>query len=163
MKIARDHIVTLSYIVETDDGREIERMGFDDQIFRYVHGYDVMLHALEEKLEGLEPGTEIRVDLKAAQAYGELDRDLISAVPRSELPEFPDFVKIEPGAVLPAVDQDGKGYFMTVRKVDDKMVVVDANHPLAGRDLTFKIKIKEVRKGKTEELKAILGSKYRAN
>jgi peptidylprolyl isomerase len=88
-------------------------------------------------------GDEKTVTIPAAQAYGDAREDLVGQVPRSQ---FPPQLNPEPGMELQMTLPTGQPIPVIVREVTDDHVLLDANHPLAGKDLTFKLQLVDVQK-----------------
>jgi len=100
----------------------------------YVQGGGQILPALEAGLAGLAVGDTKTVDLSAADAYGDVDEAAIREVPVDEIPESAR----EVGAVLQAQGFPGP---IIVKEIREDVIVLDFNHPLAGKDLTFDVEI----------------------
>jgi len=89
------------------------------------------------------------VSVEPEQGYGIRMQDAIQEIPRTAL-QGVDEVKV--GMQLQSQDQDGNAFIVTVTKLDDKKITVDANHPLAGETLHFSVSIVDIRKAEAEEL-----------
>ena len=96
---------------------------------------------IEDALIGMSPGDKKTLTILAVDAFGEYDAEMISTVPRSQFPE-----ELNPmiGDDLELVSDDGEGMVVTVIELDDVEVTLDANHPLAGEDLTFEVELVEI-------------------
>jgi len=109
----------------------------------YLHGgYDQMFEALERALEGKSAGESLLLQLEPEDAFGEYDADLLRVEP---LERYGEGV-----AVGMEVEEEAKLY--TVTDVADGKVVLDANHPLAGMALRFRVEIISIRKAQPEEI-----------
>lgn len=150
MKITNDAMVSLQYIVKDTEGNELERSqpGNDMQ---YIHGTGAIIRGLEMELEGHEEGEEFDAKVSAEDAYGEYDPELLSTYPKDSLPPN---LNVEVGMVLQATDGYGQPRLVTVTEVKDNEVTIDANHPLAGKDLTFTVTVNSVREATVQELAA---------
>ncbi len=109
----------------------------------------MLVPGLEAALVGLEIGDEREVVVSAEDGYGEHDEDLVLEVERSE---FPDPSKVSAGDEFIAESPDGDDVPMRVIEVKGESVVVDANHPLAGVSLHYKVKVLVVRSATEEEI-----------
>lgn len=107
----------------------------------FVIGQGNLLTRFEETVVGLEPGQSARVRIVADEAYGQRSEELVAVVERSELP---DGLDPEPGDQMEMVTRDGSGMPVMVTEVTDTTITLDANHPLAGMDLTFAIRLVEI-------------------
>jgi len=104
-------------------------------------GAGQVIVGLEQQLVGMEPGTKSTVTIPADQAYGQRRQEAIQQLDRAKLPAGVD---VQVGTQLQARTKDGGMIPITVVDLDEARVTVDANHPLAGRDLIFDIEVVEV-------------------
>lgn len=109
---------------------------------RYTQGKDDILPALSKSLEGLHVGDEKTVVLGPEEAYGKVNPQAIKQIPLSA---FPAGVKLEPGTFLPVKGPNGKTFPVRVLQVTPETVVVDFNHPLAGKTVSFHIKVVSIK------------------
>lgn len=138
MQIQKDTVVTLLYKVFDAKGKLIEESK-DPMV--YLHGgYDNTLPKIEEALDGKEPGYEVVLQLQPEDAFGMRDETLTQTIPKSE---FPPGVKV--GGKLSGRTEDGTEHVFTVMKVKGDKVLLDGNHPLAGMEVRFNLKVMEVR------------------
>ncbi len=147
MKIAKDAAVSFNYTL-TDDTGEVLDSSQGREPLTYLHGHDQIIPGLERQLEGLETGAKVELDVPAAEAYGEHRSDLLYEVERSR---FDDEVDLEVGNQVMAQGAS-EPVVLTINAVSDDTVVLDANHPLAGKDLNFAVEVTEVREATEEEL-----------
>ena len=142
--------VTIDYELRDDEGDLLDASeGEGGEPIRYVHGYGMLVPGLEAALVGLRVGDERRVRVPAEEGYGEYDEDLVMEVERSELP---DPGQITVGDELVAESPDGDEIAMSVLEVRDKVVVVDANHPLAGMALSYRVTVRDIRPATSDEI-----------
>ena len=113
----------------------------DREPLRYVHGQQDILPGLERALEGLRAGAETKVILTPDEAYGYVDPDAQTEIPRQMVPASAAVV----GTRLTARNQEGAARQVVVKEIKDKTIVLDMNHPLAGKTLVFEVKIVEVK------------------
>ncbi len=109
--------------------------------FAFTIGEEEVIPGLEQAMIGMQPGETKTVRLVADEAYGAYDEDLVMEVPRSE---FPDTIHPEVGQTLELTSEEGEEFLVTVSEVNDQIVLLDANHPLAGKDLTYDIELVEI-------------------
>ena len=159
MKIRTGCIVELEYELRNGEGEVVEASK-DGNLLTYLHGNDEIPPGLEEQLDGVEEGALIEVTLAAGEAYGEYNPDGIVSVPRTE---FPEDAEIVPGDWISVVlsEDDGSGeekpgeeMEMRVVEISPEAIVLDANHPLAGQQVTFDLKVISVRQASEEEVEA---------
>ena len=147
MKISGQCVVSIHYKL-TSQGVELDSSK-DRGPLTYLHGAGGIIPGLERALEGCETGDDISVDIEPADAYGEVNDQLIQQVPMSA---FEGVEKVEPGMQFQATGQNGAVQNITVVKVEDEGVTIDANHPLAGQHLHFDVTVEEVREPTSDEL-----------
>lgn len=130
--------VSLEYSVYLVDGTKIDsNVGEDPLIF--VVGEHQVFPALEEAVKPLSVGDSKEVVLKAEEAYGPVFPDAFREVELDKIP--PDF-RYE-GAVLGVQDPQGGVFPIRVHSLEEEKAVLDFNHPLAGKDLRFTLKVTE--------------------
>ena len=145
MKIAKDTVVSLQYKVAEADGRLIEA---SKEPMVYLHGgYENTLPKIEAALEGREAGYECALNLQPEDAFGLRDEALVRVIPKSE---FPPGVKV--GGQLEGATDDGTPHVFHVMKIKGDQVLLDGNHPLAGKALQFHLKVTGVRAASAEEI-----------
>jgi FKBP-type peptidyl-prolyl cis-trans isomerase SlyD len=145
--IKKDSVVSFNYTLKDDAGDVIDSSPPGEPL-AYLHGHGNIVPGLERELEGKSANDKLNVKVAPADAYGEYSRDLVQKVPRRTLKGIP---KITVGMRLHAQTQEGPRA-VTVTALTGDMVTLDANHPLAGKDLNFDIEIVEVRDATAEEL-----------
>lgn len=141
------NIVTLHYTLRDPAGRVLD-MSQGDAPISYLEGAGQIIEGLEEPLHGLAAGTKQQVQVPAAKAYGLHDPNQVHRVNRTLLPvegeaRVGDRFRTEADHFAPVV---------TVVGVEGDDVLLDANHPLAGVDLTFNVEIVAVRPATPEEI-----------
>jgi FKBP-type peptidyl-prolyl cis-trans isomerase SlyD len=145
MEVTHGAVVAMNYTLTDDDGELIDS---SQEPLVYLHGYGNIIPGLEKGLEGTEPGQRHTVVVEPAEAYGETDPGAIITVPSETVPEG---VELTPGMVVVGDTPSGP-IQLTVREVNEDNIVVDGNHPLAGKRLHFEVEIVEVRPASDEEL-----------
>lgn len=114
----------------------------------FLFGGGQVIPGLETGVKGMKVGEKKQVAIKAADAYGEYNQAAIQEVPRES---FPKDMKLETGMEL--VAQTGMGPIpVRIGEIKEKTVMVDFNHPLAGKDLTFDVEVVSIRDATKEEL-----------
>lgn len=131
--------VQITYTL-TDDAGEVLDSNEGQAPLRYVHGRQEIVPGLERALDGLRAGDERRVTVPAADAYGPVDPGAVAEVPRQTVPAD----ALVPGTELVARRQDGATRAVRVKEVRESTVVLDLNHPLAGKTLHFDVRIVDV-------------------
>jgi FKBP-type peptidyl-prolyl cis-trans isomerase 2 len=129
-------MVQLEYTLSDDKGAVIDT-NKGQQPLTYTQGSRQLIAGLENQLVGLRAGQEKKVVLKPDEAFGPIDPSAQTEVPKDALPTESLVV----GAQLMARNAAGEERPIVVKEVKDKTVVVDLNHPLAGKTLVFDIKV----------------------
>ncbi|AMO67125.1 FKBP-type peptidylprolyl isomerase [gamma proteobacterium BDW918] len=148
MIIANDCVVAFHYTLTDEAGAEIDTSKGQEPL-AYLHGHGGIIPGLERELTGKTTGDAMKVTVQPEDGYGELNPELIQAVPREA---FQGVDQIEVGMQFQASGAQGQVQTVVVKAVDDESVTVDANHPLAGQVLQFDVSIEEVRVASEEEL-----------
>jgi FKBP-type peptidyl-prolyl cis-trans isomerase SlyD len=148
MKIAKGCVVDLDYSLHLGDGEVVDRSELGEPL-SYLHGEGEIVPGLESALEGLGVGDQRKVVVDPANGYGVHDPDGVQKVPREA---FPPGFEPQPGMELTAQSPAGDEVPFVVQKVEDDGVIIDLNHPLAGKTLHFDITIREVREATPEEM-----------
>jgi FKBP-type peptidyl-prolyl cis-trans isomerase SlyD len=152
-RIGSDSHVTFHYLLTDSAGGEIDN-STQHQPMQYIHGHNAIFPAVEEALTGLKQGQVIKLTLAPDEAWGPHDAKYVTKVPRDRF----DF-ELEVGSVVQGQSpKHGNSQPFLVTAVDEQTVTLDGNHPLAGKTITFSIKIEAVRKATPEELAAIAGA-----
>ena len=117
---------------------------FDDsegrEPLQFTVGSGEIIPGLDQAMEGMEVGDSKNVEVPADQAYGPVDPNARQTIPREQVPEN---IPLDIGTRLQLQDPEGRTMPVTVAEVSEEAVVLDANHPLAGQDLTFKVDLVE--------------------
>ena len=142
MVIKKGDIIKVEY-----EGRLEDRTIFDStelqggKPMKFEVGIGLLIRGFDNAVVGKEVGDEFTITLKASEAYGEVDPQLIQVISKDQLPKDID---PEPGMMLNAFDANGAQSMIWIKEVDDEFVTLDMNHPMAGKTLIFKIKILEI-------------------
>lgn len=145
MKIDKNAAVTLQYKVSDTQGKVLES---SDTPTVYLHGgYGNTLAKIEDALQGQEKGFATTLLLEPVDAFGLHDDNLLRSIPKSQ---FPPGVKV--GGQLEGHSDDGTHIAFTVMKIKGDTVLLDGNHPFAGKTLRFAIKVIDVRAASEEEI-----------
>lgn len=147
MQIADNMVVTIDYTLKDDNGTVLDSS--TEGNFAYLHGANNIIPGLENALTGKSAGDEVEVSVSPAEGYGERNDSMIQAVPREM---FDSEQEIEVGMQFHAQSPEGEMIVVTVTDVDGDNITVDGNHPLAGVNLNFGVKVVDVREASQEEM-----------
>ena len=128
--------VRVHYTGKLEDGSVFDSSNGRDPL-EFTVGSGQVIPGFESAVSGMSPGEERSVTIPAADAYGDRKDDLVIVVERSQLPEDIDPA---PGQQL-QLSQEGRAFVVTVADVTPEKITLDANHPLAGEDLTFDLQL----------------------
>ncbi len=138
--VANGKTVTFDYTL-TVDGAVVESSQGKKPL-QYVHGQGKIIPGLEKQLAGLKVGGEKKIVVKPEEAYGQIDPKAVKEVEKSQIPAD---IKLTVGTLLEMRDPNGNAFPAKVQEIKDKIVVMDFNHPLAGKELTFQVKIVDIK------------------
>jgi peptidylprolyl isomerase len=132
--------VKVHYTVRLDDGTIIDSTK-DQGPFTFTIGMGAAIAGFEKAVMGMSPGESKTVKVSVDDAYGPYYKELVKEVERDK---FPAEFKFEVGQRLELPSGDGQVTLVTVLQVSDQVVILDTNHPLAGKELTIDIQLLEV-------------------
>lgn len=147
MEISKNSVVQFHYTLTDEAGEKLESSYEGDPV-AYLHGHNNMIVGVEKALEAKKEADEFSTTVAPADAYGEIQADAQQRVPTKHLQGAE---KWAPGMMATVNTEQGQRQ-VTVVKVGRFMVTVDLNHPLAGKTLTFDIKVESVREATEEEI-----------
>ena len=145
--VEKNMAVEIHYTLTNDAGETVDSSQGEAPL-PYIHGMENLVPGLEKELEGKKVGDKIKTSIAPADGYGDRNPELTQAVPRDVFQFDGD---IEVGMRFEAEAEHGIE-LVTVIAVDDEVVTIDANHPLAGETLNFDVEIMSIREATSEEL-----------
>ncbi len=151
MTITANTVVALSYELKLDnaEGEFVERTEAGNPLV-FLYGAGQMLPDFEKNLEGLTTGDKFAFGITADKAYGEIDTDAVVTLPKSIFAEVPEMMKV--GQIIPMKNDQGHMLQGMVKEVKETEMVMDFNHPMAGKNLYFTGEIQELRAASAEEI-----------
>ena len=132
-------LVSIEYTL-TDESGAVLDSNVGKEPLTFIHGAGQIVKGLERELAGLKVGDQKKVQVKPEDGYGLTDQKALQEIPREMIPAEAQ----KPGTMLMSKAQDGRAIPIRVHEVKEKTVVVDFNHPLAGKTLNFDVKIKDI-------------------
>jgi len=133
MNVEFDYTLTVDgAVVESTEGK---------QPMRYAHGKQQIVPGLERQLVGLRVGETKEIAVSPEEGYGQFDPAALIEVDKAQLPAD---VSPAAGMVLRGANSEGQLFRATIKEVKDAIVILDLNHPLAGKTLAFKVTITSV-------------------
>lgn len=152
MALEKNNVVTLKYVLHTNDenGEKVfvEETSAENPM-TFLYGVGMMIPKFEAEIENLAVGDKASFEIAPSEGYGERNPEAVTQLPvdmfqGQELPPV--------GAMLPLSDNQGNNFQAIVLEVTPEEVVVDLNHPMAGRPLHFDVEILNTRPATEEEL-----------
>ncbi|PLW83636.1 peptidylprolyl isomerase [Kineobactrum sediminis] len=122
----------------------------DESVFDSSEGRDPLefqlgagqiIPGLDQAIEGMAPGEKKTVTIPAAEAYGDYQEEARQTIPREQIPAE---IELEEGVMLQMQTPDGSAVPVQVAEIAEETVILDANHPLAGKDLKFEVEVVSV-------------------
>jgi FKBP-type peptidyl-prolyl cis-trans isomerase SlyD len=133
-------VYTIEYVLKNDQGEVIDATP-ESTPFSFIHGTNQVISGLEEAIEGKKEGDDFNITIPPEKGYGTRNENLIQDIPLKELDGIPD-LKI--GMMLQAHTPNGVEVYQ-ILSINSETATLDANHPLAGENLHFSIKVKGIR------------------
>ncbi len=140
------NVYGIEYTVKNSKG-EVVDSNKGQAPLEFISGKGQIIPGLEKEIETMNVGEEKTVKVPANEAYGEYNEEMVQEVPRDQF----EGIDLQKGMTLYGQTPDGQTIAVTVKDFDDKKVIIDYNHPLAGEDLTFDVKIVTKREATADE------------
>ena len=140
MKVSDKNNISVHYTGKLKDGKVFDSSDGREPL-SFVVGEGNMIPGFEKGVLGMELNEKKTIEITYDQAYGEIRKDLFHEVSKDNLPQD---LKPEIGMQLQSSSKDGSVLNVTIIKVNDNSVTIDANHPLAGKDLYFDIQVVQI-------------------
>jgi FKBP-type peptidyl-prolyl cis-trans isomerase SlyD len=144
--IENNLVVSMNYTLKDEQGNVLDSSS--NGPLEYLHGHQNIIPGLEKALAGLAIGDKKQVTVQPEEGYGPYQKELQFGVPVSQFQGKAP----EPGTMMQITSQNGEVVVATVQGMENDFVVMDANHPLAGKVLSFDVEIMGTRPASTEEL-----------
>jgi peptidylprolyl isomerase len=133
--IKQGNTVKVHYTGRLEDNSVFDSSNGKEPI-EFQVGSQQVIEGFESAVMGLTKGEKTTVTIPSDKAYGELRNELIQQVPRNQVPQ-----DVQVGVQLQGVNPQGQPFVVTVTEVNESTVTIDANHPLAGKNLIFDIEV----------------------
>jgi len=149
MTVTENHcVVAFEYEVREAGSQEVVDSNKGSEPLEIIMGQGQIIPGLESALVGMKSGDTADVMVEAKDAYGEVNPEAKQTLPKEQF----EGIELEEGMTLYGQGEQGQTMQVTVVSFNENEVVVDFNHPMAGKDLMFSIEIKSVREASDEEL-----------
>ncbi len=140
-------VVSMEYTLHVD-GQVIDSSA-EGEPLQYLHGAANIIPGLEREMEGMRVGESKKVIVAAEDGYGEENEEAFVDVPRGE---FPEDMPLNPGVEMELTTPEGQPMYARIDSVEGDIVHLNMNHPLAGKELHFDVKVTGVRDATEEEM-----------
>ncbi len=140
------NVYAIEYTVKNSKG-EVVDSNKGQAPLEFIAGKGQIIPGLEKEVEKMEVGEEKTIVVPAAEAYGEYNPEMVQELPREQF----QGIELKKGMTLYGQTPDGQTIAVVVKDFDDNKVVIDYNHPLAGEDLTFDVKLVSKREATADE------------
>ncbi|MGM5481723.1 MAG: FKBP-type peptidyl-prolyl cis-trans isomerase [Nanobdellota archaeon] len=150
--VENGNLVKIHYTGSFEDGSVFDSSEGKDPL-EVLAGRGMLIKGFDQELVGMKVGDEKEIDITPENGYGDRRDDLIRDIPTSELG---DEIKPEVGMTLGVKAPTGQVFPAVITDVKDDKIVLDANHPLAGKNLHFKVKVEETRVPTEEDMKKFM-------
>ena len=147
LKVADGQVIEMEYTLKVD-GELIDTSAEHGPI-EFIQGLGNIVPGLEKNLYGMAVGESKTVVVTAVDGYGEMDNQAYMEVPRDQ---FPQDIPMDVGTQIELHDESGQPMVARIDQVGETSVRLDFNHPLAGKELHFAVKIAGLRPATDEEL-----------
>jgi FKBP-type peptidyl-prolyl cis-trans isomerase SlyD len=145
--VEKDIVVSMEYTLQVD-GEEIDSSKGQEPL-QFLVGHGNIISGLEREMMGMKVGDSKDVVIPPADGYGEFDDKAFMDVPRGE---FPKDMPLQEGLELSVRDDSGQSRYARIDTIEGDNVTLNFNHPLAGDELHFSIKVVGLREPTAEEL-----------
>lgn len=147
-EIKNDLVVEIEYTLTDDEGKELDSSKGGAPL-AYIHGKNNIIPGLEKELTGKKVGDSLTVKVTPEEGYGEFRSEMIQKVPKTQ---FDGMGELQIGAQFQVGTEQGENFIVTVSEIEEETVTLNGNHPLAGMNLNFEVKVVSVREATEEEL-----------
>jgi len=146
-KVQDGVVVSMEYTLHVDG--ELLDSSDGQGPLQFLVGYGNVIPGLEEEMKGMKIGDSKDVVVQPENGYGEFDDEAFMEVPKKD---FPKDMPLEVDAELTVRDDEDNARYARVESIEDDTVTLDFNHPLAGDELSFHVKVVDLREPTDEEL-----------
>jgi FKBP-type peptidyl-prolyl cis-trans isomerase 2 len=136
--IEKGNVVAVHYTGKFTDGETFDSSEGRDPL-KFQVGSGQIIPGFENAILGKNIGDKVTVNIPAIDGYGEIREDLLVKVPMGQMPG-----EVEVGQMLQAQSDNGQSVNVMVKEINEDHVLIDGNHPLAGKELLFEIEVVEI-------------------
>ena len=136
--VSNGKVISLEYTVTLEDGQPVDTNVGQDAL-TYTQGANQIIRGVEAAVEGMEVGQTKQVVVSPTEGYGDRDPNAVHEVPKAKIPQ-----EAKIGTMLHGKDANGREIRPTVSAINADTVILDFNHPLAGKTLHFDLKVMNI-------------------
>jgi FKBP-type peptidyl-prolyl cis-trans isomerase SlyD len=157
MTVNDNKVVSLTYELRTDDenGQQtlVEKVEQDNPMV-FLYGVSGLLERFEDNIKGLSIGDRFEFSIDPEEGYGEFDEEAVVNLPKDvfKVNGTVDNTMLQPGNFIPMTDNEGNRLQGRVLEIEEDSILMDFNHPLAGKNMHFKGEVVGIRDATSEEL-----------
>jgi FKBP-type peptidyl-prolyl cis-trans isomerase 2 len=140
-QVKENNTVKIHYTGKLQDGQVFDS-SLEREPLEFTIGGGQIIPGLESGLIDMKVNDKKTIEIPQAEAYGDVKEELFQEVPKDQLPQE---ITPEVGMGLVAKNPDGSERQLRVAEVKDSSIIIDANHPLAGKDLIFDVEVMEIK------------------
>jgi len=144
-KVKSGQTVNIHYVGTLDDGTEFDSSRNRGETLSFEVGSGQLISGFDEALSGMKVGEVKSVKLTPEKAYGDVNPDAFQTVPQTS---FPPEMQLQEGLMVKGMGPAGESVVAKIESVKDNSVVLDFNHPLAGKNLNFEIELLSIEQEK---------------
>lgn len=157
MKVEKNNVVTLTYslrIPDQDGDMDVVEVVTEQDPMLFIQGISGLPEGFESQIEGLVPGDTFDFTVEAEEGYGEFDPEAVVELPKTvfQTDEVNQDELLQIGNIIPMTNEDGERMHGQVVELKEEVVVMNFNHPLAGKAMHFEGQIISVRPATAEEI-----------
>jgi FKBP-type peptidyl-prolyl cis-trans isomerase SlyD len=138
-------VVSFEYTVSNEEGKVLESNRGEAPV-TFTQGQHQIIPGLEKGLLGMEVNEEKTIRVQPEEGYGPVNPKGFREVPKTEVPEK----ALKVGAMLHARGPQGEDFSVRVHEIKDETVILDLNHPMAGKVLSFDVKVVNIQPGEAK-------------
>ncbi len=145
--VEKDLVVAMDYRLLIDG--EVVDSSEGQEPLEFLQGHSNIIPGLEREMLGMKIGESKDVVVQPTEGYGEFDPEAFIEIPQNQ---FPDHIPVEVGTELQVENEEGQPTYARIDKVENNIVKLNFNHPLAGKELHFSVQVVALRAPSEEEL-----------
>ena len=157
MKVEKNNVIALTYslqIPDSDGEMDIVEVVNENDPMYFIHGISGLPEGFESQIEGLAAGDTFDFTVNAEEGYGEYDEEAVVELPKAvfQMEDVNQEELLQIGNIIPMTNEDGERMHGQVVEIKGDVVVMNFNHPLAGKEMHFSGQILSIRPATAEEI-----------